>query len=207
MRTVAALILALLLLSGSSSPGQSDVRSVTFSRNFAYAICAGVCPVYDLTVTPDGLVDVQQRGALNEHFRFRVSRSAAQSAIATVSPFRSATQTAPRATCAVPLGANPALFDPSVEQFAIEWHSQRGTERLVACPEDERTVSAFNSAISALGVGPTGLPFVKQRIDGSRYGQQVSCDLGNGRWSQPRYDCSACPPDAIKSTAKFYAVD
>lgn len=207
MRKTATLVSAMLMLGGSSLPGDPDLQSLTLSKRFAYGICTGVCPVYDLKVTPDGSVDVRQIWPFKEHFRFRVRQSAARAAIAKVSPFRSAAQLPPHVACAVPSNMPTELFNPKVTQFAIEWHGRRGKERLVACAEDRDVVAAFDSAIAALGAGPDGAPFVRQRIDGTRYGQRVSCDLGNGRWSPPRYACHGCPPESVKSSAKFDAVD
>ena len=207
MRKTAALVSAMLLLGGSRLPADPHLHSLILSRRFAYAICTGFCPIYDLTVTPDGWVDVQQIRPLKEHSRFRVSQSAAGAAIARVSPCRSAAQLPPHVPCAVPSDFPAELFDPKVTQFAIEWHGLRGKERLVACAEDREMVAAFDSAIAALGAGPDGAPLVRQRIDGTRYGQRVSCDLGNGRWSPPRYNCYGCPPKSVKTSAKFYAVD
>jgi hypothetical protein len=206
MLKFAALVSASFLLGGSSLPDDPDLQSLTFRTGFAYAICAGLCPTYDLTLTPNGLVEVQQRD-LKEHYRFRVTRSAARAAIASVSEFRSAARGSSRGPCAVPTGSDAELFDPNVVQFAIEWQGRRGAERLAFCAEDGDAVAAFHSAISMLGVDLAGRPLVKQREDGTRYGRRVSCDLGGGRWSPPRYDCHFCPPDSIKSSAKFYAVD
>jgi hypothetical protein len=207
MRKFAVFVSASFVLGGSALPGDPELQSITFSRRDAYAICAGSCPSFDLTLAPTGAVDVRQQQLLSEHYRFRVTRSAARTAIAIVSHFRSVGGRAANG-CPVPPGVGPPeLFDPKVEQFVIEWRDGRRTARFSACAEDRDAVAAFNGAIAALGADQSGHPFVRQRFDGTRYGQHVSCDLGNGRWSPPRYVCYNCPPDSIKSSAKFYAID
>jgi hypothetical protein len=211
MAKLAALISAFLVLGSCSTiPVASDEQSVTFSRRMAYGVCTGLCPSFDLTLTPSGWVEVQRYSGLKEHFRFQVRRSAAARAIAKIAKIRSGGRLGQHGPCAIPLNAEPELFDPKVEQFAIEWRDREVSKRLAFCFEDKSLTAAFKSAMTELGVDPSGSPFVRQRLDGSRYGQRVSCDLGNGQWSPPRFDCDECPSEAIKSSSssvQFYAVD
>ena len=197
---------SLVLSACSTLPTDRELRSVTLARRYAFAVCTGICPSYDLTATPNGWVEVQQLLGLDGHYRFWVGRSATAAAIAKAAQFRS-TGTRRMRGCAVPVGVDLEMFDPSIVQYAIEWHGPSGTTREVACREDKAAVAVFDRALAALGVDLTGHPFNKQRLDGTRYGQRVSCDLGGGTWSEPRFDCYDCPPEAMKSSAKFYAVD
>jgi hypothetical protein len=177
---------SLLLNACATVPRDAGSTSITFSRRVA-GLCMGMCPNYDLILTADGLVEVYQRIGFNEHYRFRVTPADATAAFEKVAVLRSAAAARPSVKCSV---HPPDVFDSNVVQFAIEWRGTGGSKRIVACVEDRKITTAFAAAIRALGVYPgSGHPFVQTTNDGRRYGQRVSCDLGNGRWSPPRFDC------------------
>jgi len=196
---------SLLLNACASPPRDAGSPSITFSRRVA-GLCMSACPNYDLTLRSDGMIEVKQHMGFKEHYRFRVAPADAAAAFAEVATLRSRASPRSSIECA---RHPPEVLDPKVVQFAIEWRGASSPERVLACVDDKDVTTAFAAAIRALGAYPeSGHPLVRERPDGTRYGQRVSCYLGNGRWSPPRFDCYDCPPPPpAKSSIQFYAIN
>lgn len=202
MRNSVILVCGLLLLDACATvPRDADSQSITFIQRDPQAICVGDCPSFDLTLRSDGLVEVRDY-ALDEHFRFQIAVRLARAIITEIAALRPDREYALPSTCPVPPGSEGASFDPKIIPFQIQWRSQSGSARILACDENRDVSAAFGRALAAMGLYADAHPFIRRSNR-----QRVSCDLGNGRWSAPQFDCNHCPPDAIKSSAVFYAVD
>jgi len=117
-------------VAGSTSTPTGARESITVSRRPWFAICAGVCPNYDVTVSADGRV-VAKRGSGEE--RYRVSRAEAARFRKKLQPFRPVGEQRDPLVCAHEGRPEDAPLMMKVREIEIWWSGVPHPARLAAC--------------------------------------------------------------------------
>jgi hypothetical protein len=123
-------MVGLLGVVGLTSMPLAARETITVSRRPWFAICAGVCPYYDVTVRPDGHVLVK-RGNFEE--RFRVSPAEAADFFSKLRPFRPAGEEPDQLICVHDGRPEDAPLVMKVREIEIKWSDTRHAARLTAC--------------------------------------------------------------------------
>jgi hypothetical protein len=123
-------IVGLLGVVGVTSTPLAARETITVSRRPWFAICAGVCPYYDVRVWPDGHVLVK-RGSFEE--RFRVSPAEAADFSSKLRPFRPAGEEPDKLICVHDGRPEDAPLVMKVREIEIRWSDTRHAARLTAC--------------------------------------------------------------------------
>jgi hypothetical protein len=119
-------LVGLIGMAGLTSTPSFARESITVSRHPWYAVCAGVCPDYEIIVSADGRVIVKQRGTEE---RFLVSRAEAAEFRAKLQPFRPVGERRDPLVCA----HENAPLVMKVREIEIRWSGSNNPSRLFAC--------------------------------------------------------------------------
>jgi hypothetical protein len=156
-RSNCLLAVGLFLLSGCATHSIRPVdEAITVSRRPWFAICAGVCPDYDVTVWSDGRVKTVRRhlDVPDEVNQFRVSRHRAATFGQIVAPLRNLASQTASVPCAHNVSKEEAPLVMNVAEIEIRW------------PDARITACANESGAAALGAIKRSLEVVRLREDG-----------------------------------------
>jgi hypothetical protein len=135
-------IVGLLVVPTITSTPAAARDSITVSRRPWFAICAGVCPYYDVTVWADGRVLAKRR---NDEKRFRVSRAEAADFSRRLRPFRPVGEQPDQLVCHHGGRPEDAPLIMKVTEIEITWTGSSHPARLAAC--DNAVYAALTEAI------------------------------------------------------------
>lgn len=151
-------------LIGLSTPTAAKPRmaseTITISRRPWFAICAGLCPNYDVTVSKNGEVAARIRsaGERDAVTRYRVSRSDVARFRGILQPLKPRAFHLTRPSCdhAVTAEERPLLL--RVSEIEIRWGNAGSRQRLMACDNErdqqirqtiERALEAVHLSVAA----------------------------------------------------------
>ena len=153
-----ALACAVVLTASVPAASEQPADEVIIVRlRHPYAICAGFCPHFEITVSSTGSVISQApEGTLVQHiYRYQVSRrqvAAFRRILSTVRPrgVRQLDKTCTQAT--KPDGSADTLDDPRPDDVMVRWIGRRSEARLTSCSYTHpRTRRVVERAVRALG--------------------------------------------------------
>ena len=140
-------LLPLLLCASAPRPDVDKGETITISvRSFA---CAGVCPIYDVSVTPEGQVTSHWVGIRVETLRFRVSAAEVARFRSILHPFRAAAVPGIQTICSGAIG--PLLPWQSMERHSVSillmgnpavqigWRAPGASKSVVVCDATPNT--------------------------------------------------------------------
>jgi hypothetical protein len=155
-------LVGLVLLSACVSTRSVVRETITISRRPWYAVCAGTCPNFDLTVWPDGRVLVIRHslaGDPDELERFQVSPADVASFRSKLLPYRPADDWPAPAVCNHTTSLEEAPLVMKVTEIEIRWSGTDKAARLQASANQEETaplVEAIGQALWSVDLNVIG---------------------------------------------------
>jgi hypothetical protein len=162
-----AAFIGLLVLSGCASPGTQASGgaygdTITVSRRPWFAICAGLCPNYDVTVQADGRLwsvrhayDVPDRVS-----SARISSAALARFRSILAPYRPAPEAGEPSACRHEASAQTQELIVEAREIDVKWSGAGTSAHLIACdtPENAALRGAIAEALRAVHLDPAGEP-------------------------------------------------
>jgi hypothetical protein len=154
-KAVACAVVLATAAPAASAPQGDEVIFVRLRHN--YAVCAGFCPHFDMTVSPDGRVVSRAppgtpRTAV---YRYRVSTRKLANFRHILRPLRPRGVRRLDTVCAqakLPDGSADALSDPRPDDVTVRWISKRSEASLTSCGYTHpRIRRVIERAVLALG--------------------------------------------------------
>lgn len=157
-----AALMVLLALSGRPAPPARPGETITVSRRPWFAVCAGVCPHYDVTVGPDGRGwSVRHRFDLPDLVRpLRVTRAGSARFRGILEAYRPGPADREIAGCRHHVAPEALPLVVKTVEIEVKWSGPRGSAHLIACdtPQYRRLNEAIDAALASLGLDVTAAP-------------------------------------------------
>lgn len=155
MRTQLVWVLFGLGLSGSANANQAERHeSITLQVRPSYAICAGYCPYFTMTVSPSG--EVFSRSQWTGFHSFTASPDQLDSFHRILDPIRTQGDRRLDTSCDpawTPDGKPDPMDDPRPDDVEIRWDGPTSHATLASCARSRLSIyEAVRSAVVALGV-------------------------------------------------------
>ncbi|HEX5184578.1 MAG TPA: hypothetical protein VFW19_15690 [Allosphingosinicella sp.] len=152
-------VLALALVSGfaGTAGARPAAEAILVRFRFPYAVCAGVCPNFEMKISPRG--DVVTRSFFGHAvYRFRATPARLEAFRQALDPLRPAGKKRLDDKC----GArqedgtpDPLAVDPRPDDFELDWTGGRSEARLTGCAFGHWPIrKAVYDALRALGANP-----------------------------------------------------
>jgi hypothetical protein len=156
MRTTLAFALA-CGVAGAADARRPGVETILVRFRFPYAICAGVCPNFEMKVSPRGEVGTRDLFR-RETYRFRATPAHLEAFRRALSALRPAGENRldSKWEAKQPDGtSDPLALDPRPDDFEVRWTGGRSEARLTGCAFGHwPTRAAVQAALRALGADP-----------------------------------------------------